>query len=128
MYRFLDRLHIEPTTPASFVVVWLGCFLGVCFSFTLRKHDFKVDDLVAKTESDLLRPVARLAFAGTLTMLLVMLSTLNMVDVKCGSLALSRVTEPHSHTLAFVVGVVCGISELLLPVKVMGQTARFGGT
>lgn len=120
----LQMLHIDPATLASFMVLWVGCFLGVCLSYGLRKPKLTVDDLVATTEPDFFRPVVRLAFAGTLTMILVMFAMLNFVDFSVAEFKLSKAVQPGYELLAFVLGVICGISELFLPTRILGQTSK----
>jgi hypothetical protein len=115
--HFLHTIHIDPQVLANFMLLWLGCFLGVCLSYALRKHDFTVDDLLT-AEADLLRPAIRLVFAGSLAMLLVMLALGGIIDVQVGRNSVSSVADPGRHMFAFFVGTICGISEILLPSKV----------
>jgi hypothetical protein len=116
IYEFFHKIHVQPAVLANFMLLWLGCFLGVCLSYALRKHDFTVDDLIT-AEADLLRPAIRLAFAGTLAMLLVMFAVWGIVDVQVGHTSLSSVADPEKSMFAFFVGTICGISEILLPGK-----------
>jgi hypothetical protein len=123
---WLQKLHANRQVLANFMLLWLGCFLGVCLSYALRKPDMTLEDLVT-TDSDFLTPLIRLAFTGTLAMLLVMLSMLKLLDVKFGPLALSEVSSDNQQMLAFVVGVICGIGEKLLSGTITTKTKALIG-
>jgi hypothetical protein len=111
----LHALGIDRDAFSNFMLLWIGCFLGVCLSYALRTGVPVLSDLTT-TDKDYLRPGTRLVFAGTLTMLLALFSVVGLVDLMIGRFALSQVaTNP---ILAFVIGAVCGISELALPASV----------
>jgi hypothetical protein len=108
----LDKLQIVPGVMGNFMLLWVGCFIGVCLSYALRTTNPTLADLTTPAK-DFLRPASRLMFAGTLTMLLALFAILSIIDLKIGGLALSDIRS--NAMLAFVVGAICGISELALP-------------
>ncbi len=124
---WLKELGASRATVANFMLLWVGCCLGVSLSYALRKPEFTLEDLVTP-ESDFLTPAIRVALTGTLTMLLVMFSVLGIADVKVASHSLSDVANPNEQMLAFVVGVICGIGEKLLSGTVMAKTKSLLGS
>lgn len=112
---FLAALNIERDVFSNFMILWLGCFLGVWLSYGVRTTNFTLSDLTV-TDSDRLVPTVRMLFAGSLTMLLGIVFNLGLVQVKLGTYSLNDFsTQPM---LAFLLGTFCGISELLLPTTV----------
>lgn len=120
----LKNLQVDPVYLANFMLLWSGCFIGVCLSYGLRTTVFTLTDLTT-TDKDYLRPGIRLIFAGTLTVLLCLFAVLGLIDIKIGNYALSGIAV--NGTLAFVVGTICGISELALPASI-GKKADGLGT
>jgi hypothetical protein len=125
--RWLGELGAKRAAVANFMLLWVGCFLGVCLSYALRTTKLTIEDLV-NPESDYLTPAIRLLLTGTLTMLLVMLSMLDIVDVSIASHKLSSIANPDSQMLAFVLGVIFGIGEKLLPATIMAKTKDLVGS
>lgn len=123
---WLTELGAQRATVANFMLLWVGCCLGVCLSYALRKPDFTLEDLVTP-ESDFLTPAIRIGLTGTLTMLLVMFSVLGIVDLAIASHKLSDVANPNEQMLAFVAGVICGIGEKFLSGTVMSKTKSLMG-
>lgn len=117
----LTKLQIDPTALSNFMLLWIGCFVGVCLSYGLRTTVFTLADLTI-TDKDYLRPGIRLIFAGTLTMLICLFATLGFVDIQFGTFALSQVADKPA--LAFVVGAICGISELALPASMSKKAEK----
>lgn len=112
---FLTALNIERDVFSNFMILWVGCFLGVWLSYGIRTTKFTLSDLTV-TDSDRLVPTIRMLFAGSLTMLLGIVFNLGLVQVKLGTYSLNDFsTQPM---LAFLLGTFCGISELLLPTTV----------
>ena len=108
-----------------FILLWIGCFLGVWLSYGIRTTTFSLSDLTL-TDSDRLLPGMRLLFAGFLTMLLGIVFVLPLVEVK---IATFSITDVASYPmLAFLVGSFCGISELLLPTAVAKRASDFIAT
>jgi hypothetical protein len=115
-------LGVQRATAANFMVLWVGCFLGVWLSYGIRTSTITIEDLTT-TDSDRLLPHVRLLFAGALTMLAGMLFVLGIVEVKIGPFATSKIsTDP---ALAFIVGIFCGISEAGLPGMASRRAAAF---
>ena len=106
----------------NFLLLWVGCFLGVWISYGVRTTRFTLADLTT-TDPDRLRPGMRLAFAGTLTMVLGIACAVGLVEVRVGGYPVTAIaTEPM---LAFLVGALCGISELSLPASISARAADF---
>lgn len=129
----IDATLLEPTlinlgigreTAANFMLLWLGCFLGVWLSYGIRTSTVTLNDLT-NTDSDKLLPHVRLAFAGALTMLLGLLFVMGIVEVKVGAYVVTKIAD--DPTLAFIIGVFCGISEVNLPVAASKRAAAFVG-
>lgn len=118
----LQPLDADPKAFAAFMLLWIGCFLGVWLSYGIRKTTFTLTDLTA-TEADRLTPTIRLWFAGFLTMLLGIVFVIPVVDVQIGAWKLSNIID--YPMLAFLVGALCGISELMLPTAVEKRATDF---
>jgi len=112
LVEHLQLLGVNHNVLANFMLLWIGCFAGVCLSYALRTVVPSLADLTTADE-DYLRPRIRLLFAATLTMLLALFAIVGLVDIQIGTYALSQVAS--NATLAFVVGALCGFSEHALP-------------
>jgi hypothetical protein len=112
LFALLQLLGVDGNVLANFMLLWIGCFIGVCLSYAFRTVAPTLADLITP-DDDYLRPRIRLLFAATLTMLLALLSLVGLVDIQIGTYTLSQVAS--NATLAFVVGAICGFSELALP-------------
>jgi hypothetical protein len=123
---WLTDLGANRATVANFMLLWVGCCLGVSLSYALRKSVFTLDDLV-DPESDYLTPAIRVALTGTLAMLLVMLSMLKIVNISFADHSLSQVADAGQAMLAFVVGVICGIGEKLLSGTILTKSEALVG-
>lgn len=110
--NFLASIGIERLVLANFMMLWVGCFVGVWLSYGIRTTVFTLSDLTL-IDSDRLQPIFRLLFAGTLTMLLGMLFMFGMVNVSLGDFSITDFSA--RPMLAFLVGAFSGVSELLLP-------------
>ena len=120
--NLLLSISIERVVLANFMMLWVGCFIGVWLSYGIRTSVFTLTDLTV-TDSDRLQPVFRLLFAGTLTMLLGIMFILGVVQVSLGEFSLTDFST--SPMLAFFVGAFCGISELILPTTVGKHASDF---
>ena len=119
------RLALDCTQAANFMLLWVGCFIGVWLSYGIRTAQFTLADLT-RTDSDRLQPQFRLIFIGALTMLLGLLFSLGIIEVKLGSYALSDIGR--QPMLALLVGCFCGISEAALPGSVAQKATAFVGS
>jgi hypothetical protein len=120
--RMLQALAIAPDWAQSFMLLWIGCFLGVWLSYGIRTAVFTLKDLTS-TDSDRLLPHLRLAFAGACTMVLGLLFALGVVDIRIAGYPITAITKEPA--LAFLVGVFCGISELTLPSTIASRASAF---
>jgi hypothetical protein len=108
----LHKLSVDSVQMSSFMLLWVGCFVGVVLSYGSRTTRMTLDDLIV-TDTDYLLPAARHLFAGTLTMILGILLCLGVVEVKiAGASTRQLIADPM---IAFLIGTLCGISELVLP-------------
>jgi hypothetical protein len=115
----LPYLGVDPTTAKSFMLLWIGSFGGVWLSYAIRTTALKLRDLVVP-DADRLLPLTRLVFAGLLTMIVGLMLALSFVDVKVGGQSLAAFTRDPMKAL--LLGLFCGVSELLLP-SMVGKRA-----
>jgi hypothetical protein len=108
----LSRLGVEALQLSSFMMLWVGCFVGVVLSYGSRTTAMTLEDLIV-TDADYLLPVARHLFAGTLTMILGILLCLGAFEITLAGI--SSMQFGSNPMIAFLIGTLCGISELLLP-------------
>lgn len=104
---------------SSFCFLWSGCMAGVWLSFGIRKPKLRFEDLHV-LEADRLSPYIRLFFAGLLTVVLGLLISTEAIAVSIGSLSTQDLEA--SSKIAFLIGVLCGVSEQTLSEKI-GKTA-----
>lgn len=119
---YLEHLAVDPDMASSFMMLWAGASGGVWLSYAIRKKTFTLRDLIV-TDDDRLLPLTRLVFAGALTMVVGLLFAGGFIDVSVGGRQLSTFAE--DPTLALLLGLVCGISELLLPTMVAKRVSDF---
>lgn len=105
---YLGRLMIDSSIVANFMLLFVGSFVGVCLSYTIRTHTFSLTDLT-RSDSDYLSPKFRLLLAGTVGMLLALLAMVGLGDVQLGGVKISEAA--NNPMLAFLVGAIFGISE-----------------
>lgn len=119
--RLLGSLGVERNVLSYFMLLWVGCFVGVCLSYAMRTHDFGIAELTCDNP-DFLAPHVRLLLTGTFAAVLAMVAIAGLGDVELGSLKLSDIkTDP---TKAFLLGAILGLGEQ----KLMGTVqARLGG-
>lgn len=117
--EFFNQLGIDRKVFSNFMILWMGCSLGVWLSYGVRKASFTLRDLTVSDE-DRLTPFIRLLFAGFTTMVIGLLFVLELVEVKLGAYPITAIAS--NAALAFVIGVFCGLSELLLP-NMLGKRA-----
>jgi hypothetical protein len=115
---FLRKIHIDPVLLSSFSILLVGCFLGVWLSYGIRTTKLSLSDLTV-TDSDRLTPLVRLLFAGALTMIVGIILALDLVQVKFGTYPVTNLTS--DPMFAFLVGCLCGVSELVLPTQVANR-------
>lgn len=119
---FLKRLDISPYALSNFMLLWVGCFLGVWLSYGVRTTTFTLTDLTV-TDSDRLQPEIRLIFAGSLTMLIGIALYIPLIEFKIGTFVGGQIAR--DPMLMFLVGCFCGISELVLPSTVAKRASDF---
>lgn len=120
----LARLWLDPRQFSCFMMLWIGCFTGVTLSYGARTTKMTVEDLIV-TDADYLSPLTRHLFAGALTMILGLLLGYGVIEIKLASISSRELL--HDPTVAFLVGALCGISELLLPGAVSRQAGAVLG-
>jgi hypothetical protein len=110
--RLFEALKLSRATTANFMLLWVGCFVGVCLSYGIRTATLSLADLVS-AGPDRLPPGTRLLFIGTLTMLFGLLFCYGIVEVKIGSHSSASIASDPG--LAFIIGILFGLSEAKLP-------------
>lgn len=108
-------LGIAPAVARSFMILWVGTFLGVWLSYAIRKAEFQLRDLTV-AEADLLEPAIRLVFSGLLANIVALFLLLGMIEVRIGSMELDSFAR--DPVIALLLGMVLGLNELLLPASI----------
>jgi len=117
-FYFLNGPHIS----TNLLFLWVGSMVGVWVSFGARKTVFKFEDLNIP-EKDRLDPFIRLSFAGVLSLIMGILFYKQALVVTVGNLNTAAIAE--DPLIATIIGVFCGISELVLPSKIRKQAEQF---
>lgn len=113
---------LEQRALGNFLVLWSGSMAGVWLSFGTRKGALQFYDLHIP-EEDRLEPTVRLFFSGLITLVVGLLFSTRAVQVTVGSVQSWQFTD--SSQLAFLIGVLCGVSEKVLPSNVASKAAEF---
>jgi hypothetical protein len=121
LYRWLTTLSVTPITLSCFMLLWVGCFAGVVLSYGARTTTMTLNDLT-NTDADRWLPQVRLLFAGSITMVFGIFLLLGIVEFKLGS-TISTAEIATSRVVSFLLGVICGLSELTLPGTVAKKAA-----
>ena len=116
----MAAIGVDAHVAQSFMMVWVGCLGGVWLSYGIRTTTFKLRDLVI-TDADRLQPLARLIFAGMLTTGLGLALMLGWADIKLGQISIAAFVD--NPTEGLLLGLFCGVSELLLPGMVSKRAA-----
>lgn len=115
LHQQLLKLTVQPEALGCFMLLWTGCFFGVVLSYGARTTTMTLADLISPSPDRLL-PVARLLFAGSLTLVVGLFLAVELVEIKIGSVSSKKIMiEPM---IAFLIGVACGMSQLALPASV----------
>lgn len=109
------------TVLIKFLWLWVGCMAGVWLSFGARKRDIKFEELHV-LEQDRLEPFVRLVFAGLLTVIVGLLFSTKVVEVRLGSVESWQFTQDIQIALLF--GMLLGFSEQVLPTKVAAKATE----
>jgi hypothetical protein len=120
LVELLQRLDVSRGQLSAFMMLWIGCFVGVVLSYGSRTTKMSMEDLIV-TDADYLSPITRHLFAGTLAMILGLLMCLGAFEVKIAGISSAQLVS--NPMIAFLIGTLLGVSELLLP----GEVARRAG-
>jgi hypothetical protein len=91
-----------------FLYAWVGAMLGTFLSFALRNPVLTFDQL-AVPEADRMNPRMRLVYVGLLTLVIVIALSYHAMSISLGGINTNQF--PQTPSLAFIIGVFCGISE-----------------
>jgi hypothetical protein len=122
--KVLHTLSVDPIQMSSFMMLWVGCFVGVVLSYGARTTKMTLEDLIV-TDADYLFPIARHLFAGGITMILGILLYLHVFEIKIAGV--SSALFVANPMVAFLLGALCGISELVLPGAITKRADRVMG-
>jgi hypothetical protein len=114
--KLLKSLYIVPITASSFLVMLVGCFLGVTLSYAARTTTLTLADLLAP-DTERLRPIVRLLVSAGWAVIIGYFLSLEVVVFQVGDVT-TRVFG-FQPSLAFLLGAMCGLSNLTLPGSVL---------
>lgn len=113
LMAWLRDVNVDPRLLGCFMLLWVGCFLGVVLSYGARTTTMTLSDLTT-VDADRLLPQYRLLFAGALTMLVGIFLVLRIIEFRVGeSISSSQIAD--YPMVAFLIGSLCGLTELALP-------------
>lgn len=105
----------------TFLFLWCGSLVGTWISFGTRKNILKFADLNI-LEEDRLDPSIRLIFAGLLTLIVGLFLTTHAFIIKVGQMTTEQIGSDLK--VALLIGVLCGISEKVLPSKISQKASQ----
>jgi hypothetical protein len=114
------KLNLMPKVVACFLLLWVGCFVGVVLSYGIRSITLGLADLW-RPDADRLSPGKRLLFSGGLTMLAGLIVCSGFVELKIGGVSSAQIFSTPMFALTF--GMLAGIGEQKLP-EWIGQKAK----
>lgn len=117
----LKLLFINPEMASSFMVLLLGCLMGVTLSYAARTTTLTIKDLTTP-DTERLKPYSRLLVSAGWSLLFGCLIVLDVFVIQIG--AFSTKTFATNPLVAFVLGSVCGLSNLTLPSVVSKKAAE----
>lgn len=121
---WLKAHMIDKILWANFMLLWLGCFIGVWLSYAIRTTVIALGDLT-NTDSDRLRPTIRLLYAGVMTTVIGLLFHVGAISIKLGEVEITKVGTEWAFAL--LVGIFCGVSETTLPSVTLKRATDFVG-
>lgn len=114
--KLLDVLGVAPSTASSFLIMLVGCFLGVTLSYAARTTTLTLSDLVTP-DTERLHPIVRLLVSGGWAVVFGYFLSLEIVAFQVG--AVTTKSFGSQPSLAFLLGAMCGLSNLTLPGAVL---------
>lgn len=121
MRHTLSLLFINPEMVSSFLILLSGCLMGVTLSYAARTTILTLRDLTTP-DTERLRPYSRLLVSAGWSLLFGCLIVLDVFVIQIG--AFSTKTFATNPLVAFVLGSVCGLSNLTLPGVVSKKAAE----
>jgi hypothetical protein len=117
----LGILFLSADMVSSFVIMLAGCLLGVTLSYAARTTILTLKDLTTP-DVEQLRPYSRLLVSAGWALLFGYLVVLDVFVIQIGSFSTN--TFATNPMVAFVLGAVCGLSNLTLPGVVSKKAAE----
>ena len=108
----------------SFLLAASGAAIGASTLFSARQVQFTFDDLVMVEEGSL-DPPMRIIFVIVLTMAACLLFWNGAVNLEIGNLKTQSEPFRQSGSVAFLIGLFCGLSERALATAIAGRAAAF---
>jgi hypothetical protein len=101
-----------------------GAAAGTWVSFAIRRLDLPFEDLPMLEESSL-DPPFRILFVVALTFTVCLLFWTSAINIEIGNLKTGPDSFKTTGSIAFLVGMFCGLSERALATAVSGRAAAF---
>lgn len=130
-----DRLPVRPEPALPFGAEWwrdhrsffltgIGAAAGTWLSFSIRNVSLTFEQL-ASVERDMLNPPLRLFFVLGLTLAAYLLFWTGAVSLSVGSLKVDVESLKQAGSTAFLVGLLCGLSERTLATAISTRSETF---
>lgn len=108
----------------SFLLVGIGAAVGTWLSFSIRNVQLTFEQL-GSVEIDMLNPMLRLLFVLGLTLAAYLLFWTGAISFSIGDMKVDAENLQRSGSIAFLVGLFCGLSERALATAISGRSAAF---
>lgn len=118
--NLLDSLFVVQVTVSSFLVMLVGCFLGVTLSYAARTTTLTLGDLVMP-DAERLSPIVRLLVSAGWAIIFGYFLSLEVVVFQVG--IVTTKSFGSQPALAFLLGAMCGLSNLTLPGAVLKKVS-----
>jgi hypothetical protein len=108
----------------TFLLAATGAAAGTWVSFAIRRLDLPFEDLPLLEEASL-DPPFRILFVVALTFTVCLLFWTSAVNIEIGNLKTGPESFRATGSIAFLIGMFCGLSERALATAVSGRAAAF---
>ena len=105
-------------------LVGMGSMIGAWVSFGARKYEIRFEEL-AVIEKDMMEPVIRLMFVFVAAIILFFFMISGIIELKIGTL--NTINSLKDYRVPLVIGIVCGLVESRVGVRVYKQANNILG-
>jgi hypothetical protein len=108
----------------NLLLIWAGCMVGVCLSFSVSKTEMLFEDLIT-IEKDRVEPKIRLILTGIVSLIFAYLFIKEALVVKLGKFSTEDIQS--DAITAFIIGTFLGLNEKIIGQNLFKKTSNLFG-